>query len=120
MTNITFAETKVNDAVVQEMIVEGHAEYAEYGKDIVCAAVSAITCALLCSVENSGNPYDSYIKEDGGYARIIAYQSNERIDAAFEMALNGMVQIEMAFPKYVTVSLRKNISNGDYKITSPI
>lgn len=108
MTHITFSETKVNGEVVLDMIVDGHAEYAEYGKDIVCAAVSAITFALLCFVENSGKPYDSYIKEDGGYARIVAYQADERMDAAFDMALNGMVQIEMAHPKHVTVTLKSN------------
>lgn len=108
MTKITFAETEVDGNFVHEMTVEGHAGYAEQGKDIVCSAVSAITCALLCFVENSAKVYDAHIKDDGGYARIVAYQSDERMDAAFEMALNGMVQIEMAFPKHVTVSLKRN------------
>lgn len=32
--------------------IEGHAGYAEHGKDIVCAAVSALTQTLIQSIED--------------------------------------------------------------------
>lgn len=106
MTNVTFSETRINGSVIQEMVVEGHAGYAEYGSDIVCAAVSAITCALLCFVENNADDRETAIDEERGYAKISACHSDERLDAAFEMAQAGMVQVEMAYPKHVTVNYR--------------
>ena len=32
--------------------VQGHADYAESGKDIVCAAVSTLTCTLINSIND--------------------------------------------------------------------
>lgn len=32
--------------------ISGHAGYAEYGKDIVCAGVTALTQTLIQSIEN--------------------------------------------------------------------
>ena len=108
MTNIKFAKIKQNGYLAQSMLVQGHAGYAEHGKDIVCAAVSAITCALICFVENNVKKYSVTVKENEGYARVTVYEYDEKTDAAFEMAKNGMVQIEMAYPRHVTVSLEKN------------
>lgn len=34
-----------------EIKIEGHAEYAEHGKDIVCSAVSALVQTFIVSVE---------------------------------------------------------------------
>lgn len=104
MTNVLFNETEVNGNIVREMTVTGHAGYAEPGKDIVCAGVSTLTCALVGFVENHGKPYDTVMDEGGGYAKVVSYQSDESIEAAFELTLIGMMQVEMAFPKYVTVS----------------
>jgi len=35
---------------VKEIIVSGHSDYAEYGKDIVCAGVSAISVGSLNAI----------------------------------------------------------------------
>lgn len=50
------------------LIVKGHAGYAECGKDIVCAAVSALTQGLIHSLnaltedEISGEVKDGYVE----------------------------------------------------------
>ncbi|MFC4078373.1 ribosomal-processing cysteine protease Prp [Salinithrix halophila] len=36
---------------LQRLVVKGHAEFGEYGKDIVCAAVSGITIGLTNASE---------------------------------------------------------------------
>ena len=43
--------------------VKGHAEYAEEGHDIICAAVSALTINAVNSLEKLTN--DTIITEDG-------------------------------------------------------
>ena len=47
---------KVNKSkdIIKEVIITGHANYAQYGKDIVCAAVSSIaltSCNAILSLE---------------------------------------------------------------------
>ena len=49
MTTITI--TKTSDDNYKEIECNGHAGYAEYGEDIVCAAVSVLTINLLNSIE---------------------------------------------------------------------
>jgi len=36
---------------LQRITIQGHAEYGEYGKDIVCAAVSGISIGLVNAIE---------------------------------------------------------------------
>lgn len=40
--------------------VDGHAEYAETGKDIVCAAVSALTQTLIAGIKSLTDDWISY------------------------------------------------------------
>ena len=49
MTTVTFFKSK--QGVYTGLVVEGHAGYAEAGKDIVCAAVSALTINTINSVD---------------------------------------------------------------------
>ena len=49
---------KVNKSkdIIKEVIITGHANYAQYGKDIVCAAVSSIaltSCNAILSLEDT-------------------------------------------------------------------
>lgn len=50
-------------------IIEGHAGYAEPGKDIVCAAVSALSQTCVMSIENLTD--DEYVcSQDNGYMEL--------------------------------------------------
>lgn len=40
-----------SDGITQGIEVKGHAGFAEYGKDIICAAVSSLTLNMANSVE---------------------------------------------------------------------
>lgn len=50
-------------------IIDGHAGYAEPGKDIVCAAVSAISQTCAMSIENLTED-ECISKQDNGYMKI--------------------------------------------------
>lgn len=43
-----------SDGLLQGFRVGGHADYAEYGKDVVCAAVSALSIATANALEQQG------------------------------------------------------------------
>ncbi len=49
MTTVVFRKTREGD--YRELVCSGHAGYAEYGKDIVCAALSILVINTLNSLE---------------------------------------------------------------------
>jgi uncharacterized protein YsxB (DUF464 family) len=79
--------------------VTGHAGYAEAGKDIVCAGVSAITFALLGYLNQEANVECQY--SDGEIS--VDCVGGENVKAAFSMALAGYTQMAEEYPKHVAV-----------------
>ena len=85
------------------LTVYGHANYAEYGKDIVCAGVSAIVQALIGWIEEnyykaeciSVNPKEGEV--------IISCEGGDDISAVFQMASIGIGQIADIYPDYVAI-----------------
>ena len=83
---------------------EGHANYAEKGSDIVCAAISALMWALICGLDDVcrtdkqftcgsafGKPYPS-----GSAQRIAA-------EAVFRGVLHGIDAIAQKYPNNVVI-----------------
>ncbi len=85
---------------------DGHAEYDEYGKDIVCAAVTA-QCMMayngLDEVMKIRNKID--IDQDGGYlsVSIDSASPNEKKEAQIlmETLLLGIRAIELQYGNYI-------------------
>ena len=112
MVNINFNENVEGKRKQKRLIVSGHAGYAEKGKDIVCAGISSIVSALHGYIENYPDcvSYSSFSDEDGGFMDITAEfpaKAESAVKAAFDMALIGLLQIEMSYPNNVTVSHKK-------------
>lgn len=40
-----------NDKIIKDLIIKGHSDYDEYGKDIVCAAVSILVYTAYLSLK---------------------------------------------------------------------
>lgn len=91
--------------------INGHADYDTGGRDIVCAAVSSISFALLGFLENNANETsDYYHQRDSGYLTIVSCES-PKVNAAFEMAVIGLMQIANKYPDNVTVNI--SATGGD-------
>ena len=95
MTTITITKTSIT--------VEGHAEYAEKGQDIVCAAVSAITCALMEWVRVNDNltPHSDVVQRDG-YVRVF-FSNPWAWEDVREFAVMGYRMIADAYPDHVKI-----------------
>ena len=100
--------------------VQGHAEFAPKGQDIVCAGVSALTMALHKAVtdtvgENDAERYSIKIDE-GQFGILVAdvcdSKKEEMLDAFFSMFDKGISQIEKEYPGYISV-LRIIFSDQD-------
>ena len=84
-----------------KLAVMGHAGYAEHGRDIICAGVSAISFALLDYLQHS----ECEIKEASvadGEMRLIC-KGEDVVRSAYEMAVGGYRQIAESYPQYVEI-----------------
>ena len=82
--------------------VDGHAEYAEHGKDIVCAGVSVLTQNLINSIEALTKDEISY---EVAPAQIhINYENlSETSRFLIDSFFLGISEIQRAYPKYVQI-----------------
>lgn len=94
MIRIVWSRTK-HDNVME---IRGHANYAEHGKDIVCASVSAIAYSLLGYLERMQMCSDC--KVSPGDMRVQAPR-NKRTDIVYDMAYMGLKMIAEPYPRYV-------------------
>ena len=93
MIQVTY--NKVGDEMI--LRAEGHAEYAEKGKDIVCAAVSVLMQTLAYSVDacrmGVGN-------DDKNVMTVQAAGNRENI-AKFELVTDGLILLAKQYPENV-------------------
>ena len=83
-----------------DLRLSGHAGTAPYGEDLVCAAVTALVCALAKYVSQQEptahihlQPGDAHIKAKG-----------ENLEPAFQTVLAGLKLLEKDYPEGVGVS----------------
>lgn len=105
MTVISFNLSKT----ACEVIANGHAEYAEQGKDIVCAAVSALLMGLAAWLEQiAEDGREISIEEETletGHVDIAV--NGPRLEDAFLQTWAGLKLIERAYPDNVKVRLKR-------------
>ena len=87
------------------LTVLGHANYAEYGKDIVCAGVSALIQALIGWAENHPHIIECVIIDDQSGEVIIECQGEEDVAAVFYMTAIGVEQIAETYPNHVDIDI---------------
>lgn len=82
--------------------IEGHAGYAEVGKDIVCAGVTALTQTLIKSIEDLTSDkirYDIVPGKADIYFMNLSEAGKLLVDSFFL----GICQIVVDFPEYVKI-----------------
>ncbi len=89
----------VDDSI--ELLIEGHALFGEYGKDVICGAVSSIVIGGLNALTDISN-FDVVIKE--GFVKV---QSKNKISEEDKIVINTILiqleTIEEKFPNYIKV-----------------
>lgn len=92
---------------IKKFVVKGHAGFAENGKDIVCAAVSAVAYTTVGSLQDLIGIKDFFEERDGFMTCSIHMDISpeKKHDAGIIMATAeiGFKQIELAYPKHVKV-----------------
>ncbi len=89
-----------------EFQVQGHAGYAEYGKDIVCASVSALTITLensLGVLSDTLIATKQYVNEK--MPRTYILEPSDKTDLLISMYKIGIEGVQEAYPDHVKLHL---------------
>lgn len=89
------------------LLLHGHAGYAEAGKDIVCAGLSALMFTIPASLKARGIRYSLDLGATDGEARLKAYpDADERYACMiiFETIAEGLALIAEHYPDNVKYS----------------
>ncbi len=96
----------------KKMVLEmdGHADYAPKGQDIVCAGVSALCYALVNTLANidheCGMARMKSIANGEGHMRIrarICWENLSVIRACFQVTVTGLKMMAEQYPDYIKI-----------------
>lgn len=93
------------DEGTHTLTVLGHANYDEYGKDIVCAGVSALVQALIGWLEENHYKANCISVDPKDGEVIISCEGGEDIAAVFNMTSIGLEQIASCYPNHVQINI---------------
>lgn len=104
MINITYSPKRMM------ITAEGHAGYAEYGKDIVCAGVSALMQSLHPALLERGIRHQMHMIQEPNRMEVKADPECEQrypCIVAFETVLAGLKEIAKAYPAHVSIKIER-------------
>ena len=93
------------DENTHTLTVTGHANYAEYGKDIVCAGISSIVQALIGWIEENYYKANCISVDPKEGEVIISCEGGGDIAAVFHMASIGLEQISDSYPSHMQIDI---------------
>jgi hypothetical protein len=101
---ISIEISKNSDGTYKKIIIQGHANSAKYGKDIVCAGVSAIVFGSLNAIEQKASSMPEIKISDGddglvSIDKIYDIKAQEIID----IMIIQLKTVEESYSKYIKV-----------------
>jgi len=85
--------------------IKGHAEFAESGKDIVCASVSSIVLTSInacISIDNKAIE----VKENDAFIQINKKYDNEIVDKILNNLVRMLNELKESYPKNIQINER--------------
>lgn len=96
---------KVNilvDKKIKEINIIGHANYSEFGKDIVCSATSSIVITTVNAILTFDKDYIEYQELPNKFV-IKVREYNDITDKLITNMLNMLKELENDYPKYIKI-----------------
>lgn len=90
----------VQGAYTHGFHVEGHADFAKHGQDIVCAAVSALTQTCLNSLKRYSTIEAS---AESGHMHVKVANPNAYTQVLISSMVSGLAHIEQAYHNHLIV-----------------
>ena len=92
---------KKENNIIKSIEVKGHAEYADYGKDIVCSAVSSIVTTTINDILTLDRNAIKYVTKDGNVT--ITNFDNEIANKLLNSMLNTLSDLATNYPKNIRI-----------------
>jgi len=98
---------------IESFTMTGHANFAEYGSDIVCAAVSAVAIGAINAVEElTGHVLPVEMGGDGGYLyctvpKDLPEETNQKIQLLLSGMIVSLQTIERDYGRYIKITFKK-------------
>ena len=85
----------------KQIIIKGHANYDELGKDIVCASVSSIVITTVNAILRIDNDAIKYSDNNGVTIDII--KDDEITNKLINNLIDLLEELEKQYPKYIEI-----------------
>ena len=86
-----------------EIIISGHANYEDYGKDIVCASISTIAITTINAIIEFDK--DSInVEESVGYLKINILKHTKETDTLISNMNKLFEELELKYPKNIKIN----------------
>jgi len=100
---ITVTVIRDNNKAISGFTIDGHAQAAPHGEDIVCAGVSALVQSAIMGIERHLRREISLIQDSNGLKMGLTGQPDSLTGAVLETMLLGLTEIAKLYPKSVRI-----------------
>ncbi|MCZ8536158.1 ribosomal-processing cysteine protease Prp [Paenisporosarcina quisquiliarum] len=111
MITVTIEKDQSNHIHSFEM--KGHADFAEHGKDLVCAAATAVSFGAVNAIAELTKVIpDVKQGQDGGFLKVSFPQdlnspSNEQVQLIVQAMIVSLQTIEQDYGQYIKITFKK-------------
>lgn len=95
---------------IKKIVIDGHANYAENGFDIVCAGVSAVSFGIFNAMDvlDDDVVFDISANEDQtGHITYRSLESTEKEQLLLETLIISLKTIEESYSKFINIDIRE-------------
>ncbi|MBR1376602.1 MAG: ribosomal-processing cysteine protease Prp [Bacilli bacterium] len=86
-----------------EIIIKGHANFDDYGKDIVCASVSSIAITTINAIVEFDNT-SIEVENDSGYLKIDILKHSKEIDILISNMIKLFKELESKYKENIKIN----------------
>ncbi len=86
---------------IEEVTITGHANFADHGQDIVCAAVSMLSFAIGNKIMLLG--YESSVQITNNKFHFVNPLTNTGVDLLFETLTEGLEMVENEYSNHIKI-----------------
>ncbi len=97
--------TKHNN-LYKEIVISGHANFDNYGKDIVCASVSSTVITVINSCLSIDDKSISYDDKNGLFIKVL--KEDEITSKIINVLVTNLYELEKAYPKNIQIKEENN------------
>ena len=95
-------QIKRNNKYITQIKIKGHAQFGEYGKDLVCAGVSAVATGICNTLAKKGFLEEKKLKN--GNIMIDVYENDEVMQVILETLVISLESFTEDYHQYIKIT----------------